>query len=98
MEAIDKKLIAASKHRNLVVHSAYGIEHKGGNIRPILHPSYFDATAISRRKVKDNKLLPEHVIDLHRLIDFEHEFSALAKDLRAFRDGHPMHLLVDRDD
>lgn len=80
-KALKKRVEKAIEFRNVMAHSAYIVEGKGLTQTPVLKPSYFDATAIVRKRAMN----PDYRIDEHKLSLAKHEFHELAVDLGKFR-------------
>ena len=79
------RLEKASKTRNSIVHSVFGVRVDDGIGAAYLTTSHFDSTAIVRGKVNKNELRPEFIFDLARLARHMGEFEALSRKVLWFR-------------
>lgn len=79
-EALRKKAEKLAGVRNELVHSGFGIQVVGGRARIRIAPSFFDATAI----VKKRAMNEHYAHDAERIVDHANAFGQLAAELRAF--------------
>ena len=97
MTSSKKGMSAHQLHRMLGVtyKTAWFMCHR---IREAMKEDVKYATALSKKRVVNNKLKDEFIIDLEKLLEFENTFHKLAYDVRDFRDGHFKHGPINRSD
>ena len=83
--------------RNKIVHQPIGITHSEGKVSIEIHPSYFNALALSKGQTTYNgpvldpkykpsmaKIKDDHKINILKLYKFEKEFREHAESLRNY--------------
>jgi len=78
-----KRLEKASKVRNLIVHSTYGVQVTDKGAKAFGRPFIHDSTAIIRKRANN----PEYQFDASRLQAEGRAFEVLAVDLEMFRES-----------
>lgn len=83
-KVLSKRVDALCAIRNQLIHAAVIIEGKGdGRQVHVIQPSFFDATALVRKRAMN----PHYRHDTDRIQKHAYDFGKLARDMRAFREG-----------